>query len=150
MGMYMSMFMNGFHWTSTACLSFFVSSWKLTQTDIGACLFSFLLAILMESLLAARSFLLRRSPDRYGLFMALYLVQAVLGYLLMLIAMSFSVPLVVSLVFGLMVGNYIFSTSARRLEVVVPRSAGPVSAEDEHHAPENSSSLGSITLRRRG
>lgn len=145
MGMYMTMFMDGFHWTSTACLSFFVRSWKLAQSDGGACLFSCLLAILMESLTAARNFLLHRQSDRYGLYMALYLAQAVLGYLLMLIAMTFSVPLVLSMVVGLMVGNHFLSPSRRLEQTAIPRRPA-----NDLPSPENSSSLGSLTLRRRG
>jgi hypothetical protein len=166
-GMYMAMFMDGFHWSSTACLNFFVSSWKLTPSDSGACIFSCLLAVLMESLLAARLFLLRRAPDRYGLLMAVYLCQALLGYLLMLIAMTFSAPLMGALIIGLVVGNYLFapsvggvdettrSSSADRGNVAMSRPTSAAAAATngsvvQQTVPGNPSSAGSSTLRRRG
>jgi Ctr copper transporter family len=158
-GMYMAMFMDGFHWSSTACLNFFVSSWKLTPSDSGACIFSFLLSVLMESLLAARMFLLRKAPDRYGLLMAVYLLQTLLGYLLMLVAMTFSAPLIAALILGLVVGNYLFapsvvdeSSSERGSAVIVPRPL-PAPADrgiQQTAVPGNTSSAGSVTLRRRG
>lgn len=149
MGMYMAMYMDGFHWTSTACLNFFVSSWKLASYDSGACIFSFLLSVLMESLLAARSFLLRKAPSRYGLLMALYLFQAILGYLLMLVAMTFSMPLILALTLGLVVGNYLFSPS---IDERIERDTRVVQPQVNNGIQQlvNTTFTGSLTLRRRG
>ena len=116
------MFMDGFHWstvwrkgaTAPACLNYFVASWKLENASafFGACFFSFLLAILLESFVAARSFALHRMPRAIlpAVSTVLYTLQALLGYILMIVTMTFSIELIGSLVFGLIVGNFVFSS----------------------------------------
>ena len=124
-GMYMTMFMDGFRWTlllskpSPQCLSYFVQSWRLENAAKfkGAMLFTFLLAILLEGLSSARGVLVRSSSlpifgnhrRRQHLLMTLiYAIQALLGYILMLVTMSFSMELFLSVIVGLMVGNLLF------------------------------------------
>ena len=121
-GMYMTMFMDGFHWSlflrpSPQCLNYFVQSWRLDNASKfrGAMLFTFLLAILVEGLSSARSVLVRSNhnflADRQHQHLALtaiYAVQTLLGYILMLVTMSFSIELFLSVVTGLMVGNLLF------------------------------------------
>ena len=126
-GMYMTMFMDGFHWSmflrrppAPQCLNYFVQSWRLDNASQfqGAMLFTFLLAILVEGLSSARSVLVRRSnipnntraayQHQHALLTAIYALQTLLGYILMLVTMSFSVELFLSVVVGLMVGNLLF------------------------------------------
>jgi Ctr copper transporter family len=132
-GMYMTMFMDGFHWTmllprghpSSQCLNYFVASWKLENPSQfhGALLFSFLLALLLEGLSKARTLCIRyfvgleldrrsrTSELRLNEFLQqlcltiIYGLQAVLGYLLMFIVMSYSIELMTSVIAGLIVGN---------------------------------------------
>jgi hypothetical protein len=154
--MYMTMFMDGFHWSIIAffrrpsphCLNYFVRSWKLENASKfrGAMIFTFLLAILVEALSSARTFVLsyfsstktiktssssssaaasrrRQPPPQSGersdatqqkrrlqhvMLTGIYGLQAILGYALMIITMSFSVELVLSVVAGLMMGNLLF------------------------------------------
>jgi Ctr copper transporter family len=132
-GMYMTMFMDGFHWTmllprgrpSSQCLNYFLANWKLGNPSQfrGAMLFSFLLALLLEGLSVARTAciryfvtleldrLSRTSESRWNGFLQhlcltiIYGLHALLGYLLMFIVMSYSVELVASVIVGLIVGN---------------------------------------------
>jgi Ctr copper transporter family len=120
-GMYMTMFMDGFHWTllkqpSVQCLNYFVRSWRLENAGKfkGAMLFTFLLAVLIEGLSSARvtvvhsSTIIQKRQFLHGLLTAIYGLQALLGYILMLVTMSFSIELVASVIAGLMVGNLLF------------------------------------------
>jgi len=115
-GMYMTMFMDGFHWTllkrpSPQCLNYFVRSWRLEDAGKfkGAMLFTFLLAVLVEALSAVRGTVVRNMKRQQKVLLTvIYAVQALLGYILMLVTMSFSVELVVSVISGLMIGNLLF------------------------------------------
>jgi Ctr copper transporter family len=138
-GMYMTMFMDGLHWTifftrqnpSSQCLNYFVNSWKLENPSKfrGVMLFSFLLALLLEGVAAARSVCVRyfstsdinnthkrqqyfslksNGLRKHFILTIVYGLQAILGYLLMFVVMSFSIELIVSLIFGLVVGNALF------------------------------------------
>jgi Ctr copper transporter family len=116
-GMYMSMFMDGFHWTlflkkpSPQCLNYFVASWKLEDAGKfkGAMLFTFLLAVLVEGISYFRGSAVRHLKAYKHAFLTLiYAVQALFGYLLMIITMSFSAELILSVIAGLMLGNLLF------------------------------------------
>jgi Ctr copper transporter family len=160
-GMPMSMFMDGFHWSlwrshndttnnSTAatttkpprCLVYFVSSWELSQEGKfkGAMVFSFLMGLLMEGLSAMRAAVSRqgeKSSSRrrrnlhHFLMTFIYSLQGLLGYLLMFLAMAYSMELVLSTVLGLVVGNLCLiryeypKASSRRVDYVPP--PGPAS-----------------------
>ena len=129
-GMPMSMFMDGFHRSlhrhgsssnnnSTHqqqlpdCLIYFVTGWVLDDRDKfkGAVVYSFLLAILMECLSAVRgaaAHYVRRPLPRFVCLTTIYGLQALLGYLLMFLAMTFSVEILAAAVVGLSVGNLAF------------------------------------------
>lgn len=116
--MSMSMFMDGFHRSLNSqkkqpCLIYFVSGWLLDDQDKfkGAVVYSFLLAILMESLSAVRgaaSHYVRSPLSRFLVLTLIYGVQGLLGYLLMFLAMTFSVEILLAAVVGLAVGNLAF------------------------------------------
>ena len=116
--MSMSMFMDGFHRSlnphkKPPCLVYFVSGWLLDDQDKfkGAVVYSFLLAILMESLSAVRgaaSHYVRSPLSRFLVLTLIYGVQGLLGYLLMFLAMTFSVEILLAAVVGLAVGNLAF------------------------------------------
>lgn len=167
---YIAMFMDGFQWSTTTlfapkvrpCLNYFVASWKLENSGAfrGACFFSFLLAIVLESTAAARVFVMARLPPEALSYLStlIYVVQAVLGYLLMFVAMTYSVELVGSVVVGLIVGKYIFAQHAGPEETMANsnhiddvtmdtsrRSRNSTSEAIDHRTDERSASL-----RRRG
>jgi len=119
-GMYMGMFMDGFHFSlgrptnnPPPCLNFMVRSWRLSDRGrfIGAMVFSFLFALLTEGLSAVRGVIVRYGKGQRGhrvLLNLVYALQSAAGYLLMFTAMSFSIELLLSVVAGLMVGNRFF------------------------------------------
>ena len=117
-GMPMSMFMDGFHRSihrhdKQRCLIYLVSGWVLDDEDKfkGAVVYSFLLAILMESLSAIRgaaSHYVRSPVPRFICLTLIYALQALLGYLLMFLAMTFSVEILLAALVGLCVGNLAF------------------------------------------
>ncbi|CAB9499527.1 expressed unknown protein [Seminavis robusta] len=135
-GMYMTVFMDGFRWSlgmssrggsdhhghdnSTKslppCLAYYVRSWQLNMPGKfrGACVYSFLLALLTEALSASRIALIDylRHPgmlqQRKIILTLVYALQSWMGTLIMLVAMMYSIELFFSVVAGLVVGNYMF------------------------------------------
>ena len=125
----MTMYMDGFHWSllfnrppNAICLNYFVSTWRIQHpSEFRGCLiYTFFLAILLEALSSVRNICVQylqhrqeRSRRRQWLLKAtqhviatiLYALQTILGYLLMLIAMSYSIELFLSIIFGLIIGN---------------------------------------------
>lgn len=164
--MYMTMFMDGFQMTLLGttigidddfsennitttgepqrrpyCLNYFVSSWKLNNSNkfIGAMVFTCLLAIIVEALSSLRHLILhhpywklerktsrsrynqsssfgqqqqyhKRMRLRHQLSTLCYSIQCLLGYILMLITMSFSIELFGSVIIGLMIGDLLFTS----------------------------------------
>ena len=133
-GMPMTMFMDGFHsslwsywWNSSntttttrpslECLSFLVRTWMLSDAGkfVGAMGFSFWLAFGVEVLSAIRcqvhaqeGWIRRQKPTLHRTLMTIiYVVQGLLGYLIMLLTMAFSVEIILSVITGLMVGNMV-------------------------------------------
>jgi zinc transporter ZupT len=132
--MSMVIFMDGFHRSlrgKQSCLNYFVATWRLTDRGKfrGACVFTVLLGILIEGLSAARAFVVRRSAKnlrrKHWLLTAIYAVQAPLGYMLMLISMSFSVELFLSVLVGLAAGNMIFIRYEEEKASAVTAAAAP-------------------------
>lgn len=137
-GMSMSMFMDGFRWSlrpdlsayahhsddkptnSTdsslpQCLSYYVQSWKLDMSGKfrGAMVFSFLLALLTEGLSRARVVLIKYIHLKHGrhrklVLTVIYALQQWLGTLIMLVSMMYSIEMLLSVVAGLTVGNFLF------------------------------------------
>lgn len=124
------MFMDGFHRSllphhnnntndnhrqaQPACLIYFVSGWILDDEDKfkGAMMFSFLLGLCMEILSASRGaashYVRRPAWARVLCLTTIYAVQGLLGYLLMFLAMTFSLEIILATVLGLCVGNLAF------------------------------------------
>jgi Ctr copper transporter family len=116
-GMRMVMYMRGFRWSTRnsvlPCLNYYFSSWGLTDRGAfqGAMIFSFLLALLTQGLSAVRAVVMRhviRRGKRKFLLLLIYVLQSFMGYMIMLIAMTYSWELLLSVVFGVMMGNRLF------------------------------------------
>ncbi len=115
-GMPMVMFMGGFQRSLTkepqSCLNYFFPSWKLLNAGQlkGAMVYSFLLAFLTEGLFAIRAVVLQhvQGKGRKTLLILLYVLQQAMGYVIMLVAMMYSVELFLSVVLGLAIGHRIF------------------------------------------
>ena len=132
-GIPMAMFMDGFHWSLTRgvspaedgsdghplqsqqqCLNYLFNSWLLGNPKQfrGAMVFSFLLAISMEAISAFRGWILRtqapHSSVRKILLALIYAWQSLLGYVIMIVAMMYSLELIFSVAAGLAVGHLLF------------------------------------------
>ena len=113
----MTMYMDGLHWSllffknpqQHGCLNYFVQTWKLQNAAAfrGACLFSFLLAVLVEGLSAFRLKVIQSTRRSHVVLTAIYGMQALLGYSIMIIVMSFSVELILSVCAGLVMGHWL-------------------------------------------
>eukprot|EP00667_Euglena_gracilis_P013744 EG_transcript_14206 len=111
------------------CLVFFVKEWRLADAGAfaGACVGVFLMAVLTEWLASIRRLVkdrfakippegraLRRLP---GLVMlGLYGLQMTVGYLLMLVAMTYQAELFIMVIVGLVVGHGLFNLNASMAE----------------------------------
>jgi hypothetical protein len=134
-GMPMTMFMDGFHWSlkikgnsaddedgrplqssqeQQQCLNYLFNSWLLASPKQfrGAMVFSFLLAIVMEAISAFREWILRtQAPSmsfRKIALILIYALQSLLGYVIMIVAMMYSLELLLSVAAGLAVGHLMF------------------------------------------
>ena len=120
------------------CLNYFVSTWKVQYPSEfrGCMIYTFLLAILLEAISSIRTMcaqyfqerkndlsrtlqqhISRRSRRRHQwrmeairqlITIILYTFQTIIGYLLMLVAMSYSMELLLSIFSGLIIGNGLF------------------------------------------
>jgi hypothetical protein len=139
--MSMAMYTDGFHFSrGNSCLNFLFGSWELKSplNFAVAMVYSFLLAILLEALTVPQRICsgFRRKP--HLLLTIIYALQALLGYLIMLIAMSFSIELFASVLCGLMVGHVLFhdsdtpsrTTADHRSAFLAQENTQPLLSED--------------------
>ena len=108
-----SMYMDGFTWQGSACVIYLFRSWVLT-TPIKfafAVVGSLCLGILLEYVLRARRRVYALPPGNRRLLMStlFYGLQLTMGYFIMLVIMTYSGPLFVSTVGGMMIGHVIFN-----------------------------------------
>ena len=110
------------------CLAYYVASWKLSMSGKfrGAMVFSFLLALLTEGLSVSRFALIqylhvftggnnnnnnnnnRRSRKHKLVLTIVYALQQWLGTMIMLVGMMYSIEMLLSVVAGLCLGNFVF------------------------------------------
>jgi hypothetical protein len=110
-----SMYMTGFEWArAPTCLVFLFPQWVLSTSDawVGACIGTFCLGVLLEYVVRTRRKLAQSSETWAGIAAStcVYGLQLTLGYFLMLIVMTYSGPLFVCAVSGLMAGHIKFKT----------------------------------------
>lgn len=117
--MRMVMYMKGFHRSLAhsnkmlPCLSYYVRSWVLNDKSKfeGAMIYSFLLGLLTQGLAVTRAIVFMhvvRPRIRKWLMVLIYVLQVYLGYMIMLVAMMYSVELLLSAVAGLSCGYFLF------------------------------------------
>lgn len=108
-----SMYMDGFTWQGSACVIYLFRSWVLTTPlkFAFAVVGSLCLGILLEYVLRARRRVYALSPGNRRLLMStlFYGLQLTMGYFIMLVIMTYSGPLFISTVGGMMIGHVIFN-----------------------------------------
>jgi Ctr copper transporter family len=139
-GMNMAMYMDGWHWSTASpsldCLSYLVPLWRLeTRWKFhGALLYTFGLAVLLSAVSSVRvgvvvamstSTLITQdtrppplphhgtnhSSAQLLLLLFLYAVQALLGYALMLVVMTYSIELLLAAIAGLVTGHVVWAAA---------------------------------------
>mmetsp|Transcript_37342 Transcript_37342/g.66857 ORF Transcript_37342/g.66857 Transcript_37342/m.66857 type:complete len:630 (-) Transcript_37342:75-1964(-) len=125
-----TMWMAGFQIASPTdgCVAYLFQPWVLSSAAkfAVACIGTFLMGIFVEFLVSVRRQVLSWEPPRRFIgsvlgrrvlktcsMLTLYAVQVTLGYLLMLVAMTYQVELFLMVIFGLMAGHGIFNLKAR-------------------------------------
>jgi hypothetical protein len=108
-----SMYMDGFTWQGTTCVIYLFRSWVLTTPGkfALAALGSILFGIALEFVLWKRRsiYTMAPGPSRLCLSALVYGLQLTMGYFIMLVIMTYSGPLFVSTVGGMMLGHVIFN-----------------------------------------
>jgi len=108
-----SMYMNGFQWKGVYCVIYLFPSWILnTPSKMAiACIGTLFTAVGLEGVITARRILLPKIQKRQKKLLCstiIYGLQLTLGYLIMLVVMTYSVPLFLCCIFGLMMGHFFF------------------------------------------
>ncbi|KAL7528489.1 hypothetical protein ACHAXR_003372 [Thalassiosira sp. AJA248-18] len=108
-----SMYMDGFAWQGTTCVIYLFQSWVLTTpTKFAlAALGSILFGIALEFVLWKRRSVYSLSPGMRRLCLSafVYGIQLSMGYFIMLVIMTYSGPLFLCTVGGMMVGHMCFN-----------------------------------------
>ena len=109
-----AMYMQGFEWEGTTCVVFLFSSWVISTrlALFCVCIVTILLGILTELITRHRRSLLDKIVDarrRVITSAVIYAGQVTMGYAIMLIVMTYSGPLVISVILGLAVGHAIIN-----------------------------------------
>lgn len=110
-----SMYMDGFHWIhDTTCVIYLFPGWVLSSRGrfIAACFGTLLFGIMVEAVISKRrSAMSKLEPGRNRLMAtaAFYGLQLTMGYLIMLVVMTYSLPLFFCCVLGLVGGHVLFN-----------------------------------------
>jgi len=130
-----SMYMDGFNWQGTTCVIYLFQSWVLSTQGqfIAACIGTVLVSVFLEFVISSRRTLLPKVPvgwKRLASSTVLYGTQITLGYFVMLVVMTYSGPLFLCVVIGLMIGHV--GTNHKRL---LESSSSPSSSSGEDVIP---------------
>ena len=129
-GMNMDMFMRGFQRTFSSspkpCLVYYFQSWVLSDEGKfkGAMVYSFLLGLLTQGLTVMRAIVVVHVPRKKYILVGIYVLQMFMGYILMFVAMTYSVELLLSVVMGLAFGYFVFHRGKQPGRRNVERAAG--------------------------
>ena len=143
-----AMYMHGFEWEGTTCVTFLFSSWILSSRGalIGACFGAAILAILTEMFTRSRRTLLQRMEEKgkHQVLLAsafLYAVQVSMGYAIMLLIMTYSGPLVLSVILGLALGHVIIHWNVEKSKDIITEGSTPCCQylEDENDSSTDAS-----------
>jgi copper transporter 1 len=109
-----SMYMEGFQWRGVVCVVYLFPFWIISSKGkmIATCIVTIFLAVLLEGVIFARKAFLQRLPRisiRVAVSTLMYGCQLTLAYFIMLVVMTYSGPLFLSVIVGLMVGHLGFS-----------------------------------------
>jgi putative flippase GtrA len=126
-----AMYMQGFEWEGTTCVVFLFTSWVISTRFalVVACIGTILLGILTEFITHHRRSMLKKVEERRKKVLAsgaLYAGQVTIGYAIMLVVMTYSGPLVISVILGLGLGHIITNWKEKKPGDNVDKSGGNV------------------------
>ncbi|CAJ1965798.1 unnamed protein product [Cylindrotheca closterium] len=110
-----SMYMDGFHWIhDTTCVIYLFPSFVLSSQArfIGACFGTILFGMMVEAIIfRRRKSIVNFEPGMSRLLASagFYALQLTMGYLVMLIVMTYSIPLFLCCISGLVLGHVVFN-----------------------------------------
>jgi len=107
-----SMHMQGFEWEGLTCVVYLFQGWIISSRGqlALACLGTILVGILVEFIVRQRPIMIRRVTNtmaKLAISTTFYGTQLTLAYFLMLVVMTYSGPLVLCVVLGLMTGHVV-------------------------------------------
>lgn len=116
-----SMYMDGFNWIGSTCVIYLFPQWVLSTPGkfAVACIGSILFGILLEFVLWKRRVVYAMKPGRHRLVASIlaYGLQLSMGYFIMLVIMTYSGPLFICTVGGMMAGHAIFNAQDSFMKV---------------------------------
>jgi hypothetical protein len=138
-----AMYMQGFEWEGTTCIVFLFTSWILSTRFalIGACLGTILLGVLTEMITHHRRSFLKKIEGTNKKVLAsglLYAGQVTMGYTIMLVVMTYSIPLVLSVIFGLGLGHVLTNWKVKKDIVIEGSTPCCQYMGDEQHDNDDS------------
>jgi hypothetical protein len=146
-----SMYMAGFQQTgnpATSCVVFLFKGWILDSPGkfAGACIGTLLLAVFLEGLIFFRKFIRTSPPRKHRKWLPVFEIllfgsQACLGYMLMLVAMTYSSALFSCTVLGLMIGHGVFNLKAAPSDSATPCCEGMEYDNNMKHENNKSSEV---------
>jgi len=155
-GMSMTMSMSGFQSAFFSrgppdCITFLFTDWKLDRPGkfVGAMIFTFFLAVASEGMVHGQQYVRNRyltqkpKSQRKAISTILYGFQQIVGWILMLISMIFSIELFASVVLGLFVGKLLFPAEELyegRRNRPAPTMTSSDPREGTGHADDNAAS----------
>ena len=109
-----SMYMDGFHWTDSVCVIYLFPQWILSSAGsmVGASIGTIGFGIALEGVIWKRRDVVNSLPvgwARLGVTSLFYGLQLTMGYFLMLVVMTYSAPLFLCVIVGLMSGHFLFN-----------------------------------------
>jgi len=107
-----AMYMQGFEWEGTTCIVYLFQTWIITTRGafIAACLGTILFGIFVEVVVKQRRIIVDKFTkplQKLVVSTLMYGIQLTNGYLIMLVVMTYSGPLVLCVVLGLMCGHIV-------------------------------------------
>lgn len=117
-----SMYMDGFHWTDSVCVIYLFPEWVLNTAGslVGASIGTLFFGIALEGVIWKRREVVNSVQagwTRVCVSSIFYGLQLTMGYLLMLVVMTYSGPLFMCVILGLMSGHFLFSTISMKTKI---------------------------------
>eukprot|EP01082_Thalassiosira_pseudonana_P012323 g11060.t1 g11060 contig48:59168-61539(+) len=130
-----SMYMDGFNWIGSACVIYLFPQWVLSTPGKFAlgCIGSILFGVLLESVLWKRRSIYSLEPGMRRLILSalVYGLQLTMGYFIMLVIMTYSGPLFVSTIGGMMAGHVLFNAQDSLVKMWLKRKIQSEKEEEE-------------------